>query len=94
MRNAGIKVNKCSARMTNWIIKMPIIAATKLSCSNFNAAISGMASSRYLKMMEPMEIENVFLFDLPNFNVMVFPIKIKLSALKKAPIIKPLATGF
>ena len=80
--------------MTNWIMKIPRIAAIKLNCSNFNAVMSGMANNRYLKMMEPMEIENVFLFDLPNLSIIVLPIKIKLRTLKTVPKIKPLATGF
>ena len=79
--------------MTNCIIKMPKMAATKLSCSNFKAAISGIANNRYLKIMDPMEIENIFLFDLPNLSVIVLPIKIKLSTLKTVPSINPLPTG-
>ena len=72
---------------------MPRIAADRLNCSSFKAAISGIANSRYLKIMEPIEIENVFLFDLPNFSISVLPINIKLSTLKTVPRINPLATG-
>ena len=78
--------------MTSWIMKMPSIVAIRLNCSNFTAAISGIANNMYLKMMEPRDIENIWLFDRPNFNPMDLAMKMKLSTLKMAPRTNPLPT--
>ena len=69
------------------------MAATKLNCSNFTAAIRGIANKIYLARIEIKEIENSWRFDRPNFNTMDLAMTMKFSTLKKAPRINPLPTG-
>lgn len=83
-----------SARITNWIMKIPQTVAAMLNLSNLIDKTSGMAISPYRKNIDRNEKTVALLRENPILLGSISPINIKLNMLNMVPRINPFPIGF